>query len=189
MSKQFERMERCAKLACQQDAPSLRELIDLLADPDWMVQLAAAVALGDRRDPRAKDSLLRLLRTEDAAPLYTQDKDIVSSPAGSNSAPAPEFPEGTTAATRSAWERRGRLKQAACFALADIGGADPLTLEFLHRYATDAKEDYSVRAAASRALGTLRDPSSKPFLATAAKDEEWCTKTEAEKALKLFQEK
>ena len=185
----FELMERCAKLACQQDEPSLRELINLLANPDWMVQFAAAVALGDRRDPRAKEALLRLLRTEDAAPLYTQDKDIGSAPAGSNSAPEPEFPEGTTDATRAAWERRGRLKQAACYALADIGGADPLTLEFLHRYAADAKEDYTVRAAASRALGAFRDPSSRPFLTTAAKDEEMCTKTEAEKALAYCPEK
>ncbi len=185
----FELMEQCARLACQQDEPSLRELMDLLADPDWMVQFAAAVALGDRRDPRAKEALLRLLRTEDAAPLYTQDKDIGSAPAGSNSAPEPEFPEGTTAATRAAWERRGRLKQAACFALADIGGADSVTLEFLHRYAADAKEDITVRAAAGRGLGILRDPSSRPFLAVAAQAEEWCTKTEAQKALRLCQEK
>lgn len=186
MNRHFEPMERCAQLARQQDDDSLHELFQLLSNPDWMVRFAAAVALGDRADPRAIEPLLALLRTEDAAPLYTQDQDIGGAPAGASTASEAVFPEATSPATRAAWERRGRLKQAACFALAEIGVADPQALEILHRYATDAREDYTARAAAARTLGRWHHPSSRSALAAATNDSEWCTQTEAAKALALY---
>lgn len=113
---------------------------------------------------------MALLREEDAAPLYSQEKDL-------------ETPDGE--GMREAWERRGRLKQAVCFALPAIAAAGPGALEFLHRYATDQKEDYTVRASAARALGLLRHPSSCVALANATNDSEWCTQTEARKALEI----
>ena len=183
MNRRFEDMERCIHLGRQQDDGSLLELTALLKNDDWRIRFAAAVALGDRADPRSIEPLLDLLRAEDAAPLYSQSGDLSSAPAGAPNAGQLTFPEGTTAATRAAWERRGRLKQSACIALGRIGSADERVLEFLHRYSTDAKEDYAVRAAAAKALGVLRNPLSRPFLVVAAQDEEWCTKTEARKAL------
>jgi HEAT repeat protein len=40
-----------------------------------------------------------------------------------------------------------------------------------------------MRAAACKALGLMRSPSSRPHLLEAARDGEWCTATEARKAL------
>lgn len=184
----FEQMERCAQLARAQDAAALDELLALTTHAAWEVRLAATVALGDRADARAVAPLLALLRAEDAAPLFTQDKDYGGIPAGSPFADgtALVFPAGTTVATLAAWERRGRLKQAACLALGQIGPAALEALPFLHRYVTDMKEDYAVRAAAAKALGMLRDPASRPFLETATTGEEWCAKTEAVKALQAL---
>ena len=90
---------------------------------------------------------------------------------------------GTSAATRAAWERRGRIKQAACLALGCIGQPEPRVLECLHRYATDQGQDYAVRAAACKALGLIHSPLSRPIVEQATADLEWCTKTEAQKAV------
>lgn len=175
-------MERCAVLAQQQDEASLTELFATLQHPEWRVRYAALVALGDRRDARALAPLLALLQAEDAAPLYTQTGELGGTPAGAPTAPQVQLPPGVDGVTYAAWERRGRLKQAACFALAEIGQADPRVLAALQRYA-QSEQDYQVRAAAARALGMLPAAASRPALEQAAKDEEWCTKTEARKAL------
>jgi HEAT repeat protein len=171
-------MERCLDLATP-----LAAVIVALDNPDWQVRLAAIVALGDRRDPSSLGSLVALLAHENKEPLYSQQADLGGIPAGSPHGHTPRFPEGTPEATQTAWARRGRLKQAACLALGQIGVADRSALELLHRYAIDQAEDYAVRAAANKALGQLRHPSSRPVLEGAIADPEWCTRTEAVKAL------
>ncbi len=183
MSERFDKMERCARLAGKSDDSSLHELFDLLADKEWRVRYAAAVALGDRKDRRAVGPLVAALRAEDAAPLFSQKDDIGGCPAGYPFAFELKFPDGMTAETRAAWERRGRVKQVACLALGAIGAADAAAVERLHSYATDQTHDPEVRAAAAKALGLIGDPSSKPVLEKAANDFEWCTKTEAAKGL------
>ena len=147
------------------------------------MRYAATVALGDRGDPQAIPGLRAALQQEDAAPLYTQKADLGGAPAGANHAPQITFPPGTTPAIQAAWERRGRLKQAICLALGQIGKAEPAVLEMLHRYVGNLEEDYVVRAAAATALGQLRSPLSRPFLEKGAQDEEFCARTEARKAL------
>lgn len=159
------------------------EQLQSLQSPDWRVRYAAAVALGDRRDPPAIAGLLAALRLEDAAPLYSQKEELGGTPAGANFAPRITFPPGTTPAIQDAWQRRGRLKQAICLALGQIGQAEPTVLAMLHRYVGNVEEDYTVRAAAAKALGQLRSPLSRPFLEKGAQDEEFCARTEARKAL------
>ena len=181
MNAAYDGMERC-----MDPATSVAALIKALRDEDWQTRFAAAVALGDRRERSAVESLLEALQCEDRAPLYSQRTELDGIPAGSPEGHAPTFPPGTTDATRSAWARRGRIKQAICFALGEIGVVNARVLEFLQRYATDQGEDYMVRAAANKALGRLPHPSNRPALERAAADPEWCTQTEARKALAAF---
>jgi len=178
MNERFERMERCLR-----PETTVEELIGALRDADWNVRLAAVVGLEERHDPRAIEPLLEVLRVENAAPIYSQQYDFCGAGAGWTHVEAPRFPENTTDELRAAWRRRGRIKQAVCYALGAIGRADERALEFLHRYVTDQNEDYGIRAAAGKALGALRHPSSRPYLERATEDSEWCTKTEAKKAL------
>ena len=184
MNTVFEKMEFCAANATRHDEAPLAQTLALLADENWRVRYAAAIALGDRRDPRAVDALVETLLKENEAPLFTQPKLEGSAHAGSNDRFEVVFPAGTTEETKEAWRRRGRVIQAACLALGSIGTATPAVLELLHEYATDQSRDYVVRAAASKALGQLACPKSLPVLEKAARDEEWCTAREAQKALK-----
>ena len=186
MNTAFEKMEFCASNATRQDGERLAKTITLLGDENWRVRYAAAIALGDRRDAKAVDALVELLHRENTAPLFAQPNLEGSAPAGSSVRFAMIFPEGTTEATKEAWRRRGRVLQAACLALGNLGEVSPAALELLHRYATDQGCDYAVRAAACKALGQLARPESLPTLKIATSDEEWCTKTEASKALQTL---
>lgn len=178
MKTSYDAMEQCMSRSAPVDV-----LLAALQGEDWQARFTAAVALGDRRERAAVGAMIEVLTAEDPAPLYTQQADLGGIPAGSPHGRAPVFPPGTPEATRTAWARRGRIKQAICLALGEIGVADPRALEFLHRYATDQGEDYAVRAAANKALGLLKHPSSRPVLERAVTDPEWCTQTEARKAL------
>lgn len=180
METSYEKMEKCLKT--DQSEP----LIESLHDADWRVRYAAAIALGDRREPAAVSALLEVLAEEDAAPLYAQPEVSGSALAGDPGSFAIQFPDGTTESDVEAYRRRGRLKQAVCLALGSIGVAESAAVSTLSRYATDAGEDYTVRAAACKALGQLASQKAVPSLQKASGDEEWCTRTEALKALKLL---
>lgn len=179
----FLELETCARLATGTDAESAAQLRQRLGHEDWRVRYAAAVALGDRREATAVADLLATLDIEDAAPLYSQKDEIAGAHAGSNETLGLLLPPGVTTATLDAWRRRGRIKQAVCLALGEIGSAAAPALPRLQRYATDQHEDYAVRAAACKALGLIKSPASRPCLDQAVNDPEWCTKTEARKAL------
>jgi len=183
MNTVFEKMEFCAANAAVPEEAAFAKTLALLEDENWRVRYAAAVALGDRRDARAVDALLQVLRRENEAPIFTQPKLEGSAPAGSSVPFEMIFPAGTTESVKEAWRRRGRLVQAVCFALGNIGVATPGVMELLHRYATDQGCDYTVRSAASKALGQIGRPESLPVLEEATKDEEWCTACEARKAV------
>jgi HEAT repeat protein len=183
MKSTFDKMESCISSSGCKDEKSFDRLLESLSDGNWRVRYAAAIALGDRRDPKAIDPLLKTLQKEITEPIFSQPPLEGGAHAGSNSPFSVQFPEGTTEETKEAWRRRGRLMQAICLALGSIGGSAPGMLEILHRYATDQSCDYGVRAAACKALGQIASKESVPFLEKAAADEEWCTKTEARKAL------
>jgi hypothetical protein len=189
MSTIFEKMEYCAANALSEDEDSFARTLALLKDENWRVRYAAAVALGDRRDPGAVDALVETLHLEGNAPLFSQPKLEGSLPARSNMPYEIAFPEGTTEAMKEAWRRRGRVAQAAFLALGNIGVATPAILELLHDYALDQSRDYIVRAAACKALGQLALPESLEIVEKATRDEEWCTACEARKALRNISEK
>jgi len=178
MSTQIEKMNRCMN-----PEMSLEDVIALLQDADWHVTMVAAVALGDRADAKAVPAFLALLQREDEAPLFSQTEDYSSAPAGATFTKGPQLPANTPHETAMAWERRGRLKQSIIWSLAAIGVSDMALLKKLQGYAVDQKQDYMVRAASCRALGILKDSSSRAALEQATNDAEWCTMTEAKKAL------
>ena len=188
MTTTFDKMEFCAAHSCNDDDSSIK-VISFLNDENWRVRYAAAIALGDRKNPDAVEALLKALNKEKDEPLFSQPTLKGGAHAGSNTPFSVIFPEGTTEETKEAWRRRGRLIQAILLALGNIGTASPAVLEMLHFYAADQKCDYSVRAAACKAIGQLASPESLPVLEKAANDEEWCTKCEAKKALKKIREK
>jgi HEAT repeat protein len=177
------RMDACAAIAEGGDTTRLPEVIAALADPDWRVRYAALVALGDLRDPRAVEPVLALLRMEALEPLFTQPPLQGGGHAGATRVNPVAFPDGTTETTKEAWHRRGRLLQAGCLALADLGTPSASVFELLHDFATDQRRDFMVRAAACKALGQLASQESLTVLEQATQDEEWCTACEARKAV------
>jgi HEAT repeat protein len=183
----FQTIESCAVLAQLKDDASLQRLIDLAAHASWRVRFAAAVALGDRANPSAVSALLNMLAHEDSEPIYGQAEHYVGAPAGATTIAATANPAGVPEQTIECWRRRGRIKQAACVALGQIGPAARSAVTRMCHYATNQKEDYAVRAAACQALGLIGDASAAPSLRTATGDEEWCTKTQASKALRAIE--
>jgi HEAT repeat protein len=183
----FADMEGCLVASAGGEGDAMAKLTDALRDARWPVRYAAAVALGElgAAARAAVPALLTLLEQEDAAPLYTQPGNLAGGPAGSNmpmTAPA----NAADPVTLDAWRRRGRIKQAAIWALHDIGISTPAVRAALQRYAVDQGEDYAVRAAACRALARLGDEQSVPVLKQATQDGEWCTACEARKSLQAL---
>jgi HEAT repeat protein len=157
-------------------ATPLDDLLAALTDDNWQIQQAALQALGQRPDVRAVPAIVALLDRQDALPLY--------------GAPDQWSLDGAPDAdTKEIWRCRFRVKQAACHALGAIGAAHGAAalgakaLERLATYATSQKDDYCTRAAACQSLGRCRAAAARPALELAAQDGEWCTKTEAGKAL------
>ena len=171
--------------SCMNPQTSAEELIALLQDTDWQIVMAAVVALGDRKEAKAFPALVALLDKEDAAPLFSQKEDYTLKPAGTSADGRKRWwlPEDTTHETAMAWDRRGRLKQSAMFALAAIGLNSEALSQKLQVYAVDQSQDHPVRMAACRTLGFLKDASACSTLEKASTDDEWCTLTEAKKAL------
>lgn len=184
MSTTLKRMNHCFALAHVAGEKALGELLEALNDPEWRVRLAAVVALGDRRERAAVRNLLQILEEESNAPIYSQPKEFVVVGAAQVAAAKPVFPDGTTDAEKSAWERRGRLKQAVCLSLGAIGIVDERIIAILGDYASSMREDGAVRSAAAKSLGLLGDPAALPYLEKAARDGDWCPRTEAQKAIR-----
>lgn len=186
MSERFEKMEKCLRLGASHSRAAAGRLEAMLADADWRVRYAAAVALGDLGSEGSVPALMAALRREDQRPLYSQKEDLAGGPAGS---PArmrrSEVLARQSEETLEAWRCRGRVKQAVCFALAEMGAAAVEALPMLSKYAVDQGEDYAVRAAACRAIGLIGPAQCAAVLEQACQDGEWCTKTSARKALAL----
>jgi len=184
MNDTFATMERCASLAEGADPDAVGALIELLSHHAWQVRFAAAVGLGDRRDKAAVPALLKLLEAEDAAPIYTQPTLEIDATGTKVS-----FPEGTDEKTHAAWARRWRIKQAVLLSLGQIGYSEPAMLRDIAAKAVNQDEGYPVRAAACHALATLADATCLAALQAAARDDEFCTKTEGIKALAALKER
>ena len=141
MTTKIEKMDMCMN-----PQTPVEEVIAMLEDSDWRVAMAAAVALGDRKEAKAALALWALLQREDQAPIFTQTEDYSRAPAGSPFGKGNSLPPDTSNETAQAWERRGRLKQSAIWALAAIGVGDTALIQKLQRYAVDTTQDYTVRA-------------------------------------------
>lgn len=184
MSVRIELMETSIELSGRRDLKSRETLIERLKHKDWRVRYAAAIALENFPAPESVDALIGVLKAEDASPIYGQDSKVGDSiHAGSNQKANMDFIRDVDDETLEAWRRRGRIKQAVCLTLGRIGREAEPSLPWLHRYAVGQKEDYSVRAAACKALGMIGNHSSMKILEQASNDQEWCTKTEAAKSL------
>lgn len=154
----------------------IEELLGALEDENWQAVQAACQAVGERGELGAVGALLDVLKQQDKLDIYGAT-DMWS------------LEDAPDAATREVWRCRFRVKQAACHALGHIGGEHgpealgTEAIEHLCRYATDDDEDYVVRAAACQALGRIGAEKARTALEAAAGDGEWCTRTEARKAL------
>ncbi len=146
-----------------------------MQSPSWQVQQAALWALAAFPDVTALPAVARVLDEQDRTDIY--------------GAPEPWDYHHADVAVEEAWRCRFRVKQAACYALGSIGAAagpaalGEALLARLEGYAGSQADDYAVRAEACRALGLQRAPHSRAVLQQAAQDGEWCTATEARKAL------
>lgn len=160
------------------DTPT-ETLVEALDNEQWQVVQAACNALGERRDRSAVPVLARVLNHQDELPIYGGPENH-------------SLEEAPNEKMEEILRCRFRVKQAACHALGAIGeeyGVDAVdndVVDHLARYATDEDEDYVVRAAACQSLGKIGAERAQDALKVAAEDGEWCTRTEARKALNIL---
>ncbi len=182
MADVFELMESC--LSGGADLKALAE------HPDWRVRYAAAEGIGETQDPAWAPVLKRMFLCEEGRPLYSQpparfvnttDDTRMAEEIGPIEV---HFDGAPDAETLEAWRCRGRVKQAILYAVYSIGAADAEFRELIEECVARESEDYPVRAAAARALGGIGRPESRASLEAAASFDEWCTQTEARKALR-----
>ncbi len=163
--------------------------LDFALHSDWRVRYAAAVAIGARRIANALPVLEQMLAIEMQRPLYTQPKTKYIGVEGDTSLAEQvkpftvEFPYAVDAETQEAWKCRGRVKQAICFAIYDLGQVTDSLIHSLQQMVMNENEDAPVRAAAVRAMGKVGDSRCLSACLYATTIDEWCTRVEAEKAL------
>jgi HEAT repeat protein len=169
-------------------------LAGLANHPDWRVRYATAIAMGETRDPAWLPTLATMFQHEERRSLYNQppahflkcvDDTRMAEQIGPlevsfDSSPSPE--------TLEDWRCRGRVKQALLFAVTEIGQVDAQLLSLIQALIAREHEDYPVKAAAARALGAVGRPESRASLQLAEQIDEWCTQTEARKALKRLED-
>ena len=182
----YEKMEDC--LAGQNIAAHSQ-------DGNWRVRYAAAIAIGESRDPKWEPTLESMLAHEDTRPLYAQPpalfpgKPVDQTRMAEHIGPIEAvFDREYDERTLEAWRCRGRVKQAILYALYDIGTASESFISRLHAYLDEANEDFCVIAAAARALGKLGSQQSLDYLEKILSIDEWCTTTEARKSIEKLRQ-
>ena len=182
MNELFHQMEHV--FTCGRD-----ELGQLALHPNWQIRYAAAVAIGERKDQHDLPILQQMLDIELERPLYSQPKTSYIGVAGDTSLAEQVkpftvvFPYEVDLETQEAWKCRGRVKQAICFAIYEIGQAPTALLERIKQMVLDDQEDAPVRAAAIRTLGKVGDSSCVSCCEYASTIDEWCIRVESHKAL------
>lgn len=158
--------------------------------PDWRVRYAAAVAMGEDGDPRWLPVLAQLWDVEAGRDLYGQprvlgftgsydDTRMAEQIIATEAVFDQEYPEDR----KEDWRCRGRVKQAVVLAVHAIGAATPDWLDRLHMILVEPGEDFSVKAAAAKALSRVGEQRSIPALQASLRFDEWCLQVEAHKAL------
>ena len=192
MLSEFNEMERCFAYSADNEAAWEEYIIYAAAHESFFVRYSAAAAIEIYGSGKHIPVLLNILEREECEPVYGQPAGLKNTDAAAGDPHVDDiiFPEKTTSREKAAWQRRGKLKQAACLAVRAVYKRErpekknERLSELLHRYAADQKEDYSVRAAAVRALGAMGLKDSIPVLRTAETDPEFCTSLESKKAIK-----
>jgi hypothetical protein len=173
-------------------------LAELATHADWRVRYAAALAMGETRDPACLPALTALFEREEQRALYTQPPAHFSRAGGLPQIDDTRiaemigplnftFDEPPSPETLEDWRCRGRVKQAILYAVYEIGKADEKLLGLIQAAIERPHEDYPVKAAAARALGRVGTTASRASLHIAEGIDEWCTQTEARKALKRLE--
>ena len=158
---------------------------------DWRVRYAVAVAIGETGDEKWLDTLASMLQYEDTRNLYTQppvigfENSYDDTKMAEQLVPIKEiFDKDYPEDIREDWRCRGRVKQACILAIRDIGKASDDLLAYLHTILQKPGEDYAVCAATALCLGYVGHMGSIPYLKKALQIDEWCTQTEAQKAIR-----
>ena len=187
ISQTYRKME-----ACLRDPGCLEALT---TDPDWRVRYAAAVAIGEHGDPAEAPYLEKMLHIEDQRSLYDQpnvdlvdprDKTPLSRLAERIGPAEAAFPAEYSDEVKEAWKCRGRVKFACAKAVVKLGYATEETRELFRKYLMDEDEAYNVKAAVAHALSVIGTEEDIPALETALRYDEWCTQTEAKKAIRAI---
>jgi len=167
-----------------------KENLELFAvHPNWRVRYAAAVAIGETRDPKWLPALKKILKREEDRSLYSQPPAIFTNTTDDTRMAehigpiTAEFEHSYEPETLENWRCRGRVKQAVLFAINEIGAEDAELLDMLYQLIQRDSEDHPVKAAAARAIGTIGNQESIPYLEIALLIDEWCIQTEARKAI------
>lgn len=161
---------------CMEDK-TFKALLSVLNDPDWKIQMASVIGLGERRDKRAVQSLLDLMENEKPELIYGQ-KEVINWPGGSGSIlTQKEMPSEIN----PAFARRWRLKMEICIALGKI--RDNSAVPYLCKILDEEVDDYNVKANAAKALGLIGDRKAVPSLKNATEYYEYNTSQNAKLAL------
>jgi len=186
----LEKLKRVEDLYARISVGETAALQEALDEGDWTLIQSALMAI--RRYPMAEASpvIFAVLAREAKRDLYGQKEDLTgSADAEKSQAGNAEGIKAYAPQTIADWMCRWRVKQAACLALGAIAaqhGRQALSGEVfaeLCRLAVSETDDYQVRAAACFALAAAADPAAAPALEKMATNDEFCTRTEAKKAL------
>ncbi|WP_425503497.1 HEAT repeat domain-containing protein [Jiangella mangrovi] len=165
-------------------------LAELAGHADWRVRYAAAVGMGETGDPRWLPVLHDLLVAEAGRDLYGQPRVLGFPGSYDDTRMAeqlievePVWEHEHPPEVLETWKCRGRVRQAAVLAVHAIGRSLPELNGLLRAVLDDPDDDYSVKAAAAKALSVVGDASSVAHLERALELDEWCLHVETTKAL------
>lgn len=181
MMSNYEKMELCFK--------DPEQFSTLSADENWRVRYAAAVGMGEHGSEKWIPFLEKMLELEGGRPLYSQPQvSFINSTDDTRMAEhigpiEVVFDAEYSYDLKEAWACRGRVKLAVAYAVYKIGSATSNIIAKLCEYLDKSGEDYCVKAAAAKALGVVGNRDIIPYLERATVYDEWCTQTEAKKAI------
>ncbi len=162
---------------------TVARLAEILKSDNWQVRMAAAVALGERREKGARKALLKCFASEFDEEIFENKKEYCWFVRGVSD----DFTDGRTPVSPddeprrfAAWSRRWRLKGQIARALGRIGG--PGVEEAILDSIKDG-QDFHYYVCVCQALRDCGTEKSLPALKRFLKFEEWCTQRYAEDAI------
>jgi hypothetical protein len=159
--------------------------IALLKDDDWQVRMAAALALGIRKDKSARDGLIELFLSEKDELIYENRKELIwfvhkNDEASIERLDNIPFNPQEQPEWFAAWSRRWRLKGHCANALGYIGGED---VEKLLIESVKDGQDFQYYVCVCKALRSCGTALSLPLLYKFLEFNEVCTQKFAQDAI------